>query len=99
MTYVLVALDVHLFRSSIIGDGITTTFDLLVFLLAFVGVPALIFGTPIAALVFLSARRRARLGPNSAEYSATVRPWLLGLLVLIVAGILAFLLFAVGFTT
>jgi hypothetical protein len=52
------------------GDAIKTPFDVFVFFLVFVGIPALIFGGPIAVLGFLSVRRSIQL--NKKRRNAAV---------------------------
>ena len=82
------------------GDG--STIDQIGFLLMIGGIPALLFGLPIAVLVFLSARRHRILGAKAdgtqprKTYSVA---WLYALLALIGVGVFVFLMTAVGFTT
>ena len=82
------------------GDAITTPFDVFVFFLVFVGIPALIFGGPIVVLGFLSVRRTIQLNrqrrnhsdPNSLTASPRL-PWLVALFLFSVVGAIAFLVF------
>ena len=77
------------------GDAITTPFDAFLFILVFVGVPAVIFGGPIVVLAFLSARRTAQLNRQHGNDSDTSprSPWLIALFVSGVVGVFAFLAF------
>lgn len=84
------------------GDGITTSFDVFVLIVITAGIPTLIFGLPIGALVFLSLRRKrlmaARVSPNSRRSFSGIA-WLFGLLAIVAVGVLVFLMTAVSFTT
>ena len=84
------------------GDGITTPFDVFVFVLIFAGIPLLLFGFPIAVLIFLSVRRhRILAGKGKAHQPSQTRlvPWLCAFLALVGIGVIVFLMTAVGFTT
>jgi uncharacterized BrkB/YihY/UPF0761 family membrane protein len=88
------------------GDAIQTPFDVFVFFLVFVGIPALMFGGPIAVLGFLSARRtiplsRKRINetfdspqqPEVISLSISRLPWLVALTLLVFVGAIVFLVF------
>ena len=86
------------------GDAIQTPFDVFVFFLVFVGIPALIFGGPIAVLGFLSARRTIQLSRkhrNETVYSPqqpeanlpSISPWLVAVILLVIVGTIVFLVF------
>jgi hypothetical protein len=83
------------------GDGITSLFDLFVVVVMIAGVPGVIFGAPIAVLVFLSERRKKILAtsPNAKSFSAA-RPFplLTAMFVLLAITLLIFLLMAAPFT-
>jgi hypothetical protein len=82
------------------GDG--STIGQIGFLLMIAGVPTLLFGLPIAVLIFLSARRHRILAaktegdPRKRTHSVA---WLCALLTLLGIGVFVFLMTAVGFTT
>ena len=82
--------------------GDATANEQIVFLIIMAAVPTLLFGLPIATLMFLSARRQRILTAKAASNHLT-RPnsmaWLFALLSLFGAGVIAFFLTAVGFTT
>jgi len=89
------------------GDAITTPFDVFLFVLVFVGIPALIFGGPIAVLGLLSVRRTILLkrnyrnetfhSPQGLEANALSMssgfPWLVALILLVTVGAIVFLVF------
>ena len=83
------------------GDGINSGFDVICFFLIFVGIPTLIFGLPIVALVILSFRTKRLVTENDGASSARSRilAWLCALLALFGVGVLMFLITGVGFTT
>ena len=83
-------------EESSIGDGITNTFDILLFLAIVAGIPGLIFGLPIAALVALSFRRQRKLWPEQSV--GTTEKWAIGFLVLLGIVVTLFFVTAVGFT-
>ena len=82
------------------GDG--STFDQIGFLLMIAGAPALLFGLPIAVLIFLSVRRHrilaAKTESDQPKQTYSVG-WLYALLTLLGIGVFVFLMTAVGFTT
>lgn len=86
------------------GDGITSTLDIIVFILIFAGVPALVLGLPMLVILFLFSRRNAmssselQNGIGNGTSRANFPAWLVAATIMAVT-IMAILVFSSSLKT